>query len=423
MRRPSGRGELAGRAGAATGALTIHLFTAWRMHLIMCRSGITLAMFLICLCPWVLGPECRAEQPVPIRIGATVSLEGKYSEPSLMIRDGYKLWEKQVNEAGGILGRPVELLLYDDRSSEQLAGFLYEKLITEDKVDLVLSPYGTPLTLAAGEVANRHGFMMLACGASGEEIWSRGFKTVFGVYGPATRYFIGLLDIMASNDLHSLAIVYEDSTFNRDVAAGAREWAKRFGLEVSLFKSYGSGKEQFPALLKEVEQTKPDGFILSSYPEDSYVLLDLMKAGGYRPKVLAFAVAAVYPDFYKRAGSIAEGAFGASQWEPDERIPFPGTKKFIDDFLSFTKRLPAYHAGSAYAGCQLLERAVRHCQCLVNTKLAEYIRSLDTVTVIGRFKVDHDGRQTGHNSIIIQWQDGKKEIVSPPSMQTAPPRF
>ncbi len=127
--------------------------------------------------------------------------------------------------------------------------------------------------------------------------------------------------------------------------------------------------------------------------------------------------------FLREAGSIAEGVFGSSQWEPDERIPFPGTKRFIADFRSFTNRLPSYHSGSGYASCQLMERAVRHCECLDQARIADFIRSLDTVTVVGRFKVGLDGKQTGHNSIIIQWQNGKKEIVFPANMQTAPPRI
>jgi branched-chain amino acid transport system substrate-binding protein len=378
---------------------------------------------LLCLNIHVFRSTACCAQATPIRIGATVSLTGKYSQPSSMMRDSFKLWEKQVNERGGLLGRRVEFLFRDDQSCEQMVGTLYEKLITEDKVDLVLPPYGTPLTLVASEVSELHGFVMLACAASGDAIWNRGYKRVFGIYGPAKRYFIGLLHIMASNGLSSLALLFENSSFSVDMAAGSREWAERLGLKVSVYKSYASGEEELPGLAKEVMEAKPDGLIVACYPEDTYLLLDLMKKWNYRPKVMGFSVAAALPDFYLRAGAIAEGVFGASQWEPDERMPFPGTKKFTSDFRNFTGRLPSYHAGSAYAGCQILEKAINHCRCLDQAKIAEYIGSLDTVTVIGRFRVDHDGRQIGHNSITIQWQEGEKEIVFPLNMQTMPPRL
>jgi len=165
----------------------------------------TLKNIIIILCCLYLAPvSVSGAETKPVRIGATVSLEGKYSEPSAMIQGGYKLWESQVNKRGGLLGRPVQLILYDDKSDVKLVGQLYEKLIKEDKVDFVFSPYGTPLTLVASEVSEKHGYVMLVSGASGEKIWERGYKNVFGMYATADRYFIGLLDLMAAMALSPL---------------------------------------------------------------------------------------------------------------------------------------------------------------------------------------------------------------------------
>lgn len=359
----------------------------------------------------------------PIRIGATVSLDGKYREPSAMIQSGYKLWESQVNQRGGLLGRPVKLILYNDKSDEKLVRQFYEKLITEDKVDLVLSPYGTPLTLVASEVSESHDYVMLACGASGEKMWERGYRHVFGMYALAKRYFIGLLDLMARKGFESVAILYENTSFNLDVATGTESWAKRFGLKVTFSKGYQSEKKDLPMLLTEVRAVNPDGIILSAYPADGYELLHLMEQTKYRPKVVGLTIAPVHPDFQKKAGNMAEGVFGPSQWEPDERIPFPGTKSFIKDFIAFTENMPSYHAGSAYASCQIIEKAITHANSIDHQKIRDFISALDTVTVIGRFKVDHFGKQIGHNPILIQWQNGEKQIVYPTKMQTAPPKF
>jgi len=149
----------------------------------------------------------------------------------------------------------------------------------------------------------------------------------------------------------------------------------------------------------------------------------LMEEAKYRPKVVGITIAPSYPDFQKIAGNMAEGVFGPSQWEPDERIPFPGTKNFIRDYKSFTDILPSYHAGSSYASCQIIEKAIILKNSFAQKKIRDFISSLDTVTVIGRFKVDHTGKQIGHNSILIQWQNGEKQIVYPTKMQTAPPKF
>ena len=131
---------------------------------------ISIAMFL------TIPSFTRGAESKPILIGATVSLEGKYSEPSFMIRNAFRLWEQEVNIRGGLLGRPVKLILYDDKSQKKRVRQLYKKLIMEEKVDLVFSPYGTPLTLVASEVSERNKMVMLACAASGEQIWEPKYK-------------------------------------------------------------------------------------------------------------------------------------------------------------------------------------------------------------------------------------------------------
>ena len=361
--------------------------------------------------------------PEPILIGATVSLEGKYSEPSFMIRNAFRLWEQEVNTRGGLLGRPVKLILYDDKSQKKRVRQLYKKLFIEEKVDLVFSPYGTPLTLEASTVSEKHQRVMLACAASGEQIWERQYQYVFGVYALAKRYFIGLLDLMAREGLENVAILYEDSPFHKDVAAGTAFWAKRFGIDVTLKKSFTNAAREFPELLATTIEGNVNGLIFSAYPPECYQFLDLLKKTKYRPKVLGMTIAPIHPDFYKKAGKIAEGVFSPSQWEPDERIPFPGTKKFIERFVAYAKKVPSYHAGSAYAASQILESAITQTKSLNHDKIRDYIRAMDSVTVIGRFKVDHKGKQIGHNPIMIQWQKGEKEIVYPTKMQTASARF
>ncbi|MBC8439778.1 MAG: ABC transporter substrate-binding protein, partial [Deltaproteobacteria bacterium] len=104
-------------------------------------------------------------------------------------------------------------------------------------------------------------------------------------------------------------------------------------------------------------------------------------------------------------------------------IPFPGTKLFIKDFKAFAGVMPSYHAASAYSACQILEKAIIQAQEIDQKKIRNYVSSFDTITIMGRFKVDHTGRQVGHNPILVQWQNGKKEIVYPSKMSTSQPQF
>lgn len=358
-----------------------------------------------------------------LKIGASVSYEGKYRAPSFMIYNALKIWQEQVNRRGGLLGHPVKLMLYDDKSRKALVRKNYEKMIKDEKVDFTFSPYGTPLTLVASEVTEKNRFIMLAAAASGEKIWSRGYRYVFGLYAPAQRYFIGLLDLLARNGFESLSIIHENTAFTRSAAEGAEVWAKRFGMSVVSKEEFADAKQQMPAILQKTMKTNPDALIVCAYPDEGHEWLRLMKETGYRPKAIGMTIAPVLSDFPARAGEMAEGVFAPSQWEPDERIPFPGTIDFIHDFKQATGKLPSYHAGSAYSACQILERAVNATQSLDQKKIRDFISTLDTVGVIGRFKVDNTGKQIGHNPLIIQWQGKKKEIVYPTNMQTAPPRF
>jgi branched-chain amino acid transport system substrate-binding protein len=385
-------------------------------HRLIC---ILLVYGLLFICVWANATDLS-----PVRIGATVSLEGAYREPSLMIKKSFQLWQQEVNQRGGLLGRKVELLLLNDKSRKDLAGQLYAQLVNEVKVDLLFSPYGTPLTLAASEVSEEHKYLMLACGASSESIWNRGHRYVLGVYALANRYFIGLLDLMSRNGHRRVSLIYDDgSPFNQDVAAGVRKWAKRFRIKIPYDRAYQDGEKNLPLIVSELKSAKIDRVIMAAYSPDCYRLLDEMQKQKYKPQVMGMTIAPIHPDFWQKAGEMAKNVFAPSQWEPSERIPFPGTKKFVKSFKKFTGELPSYHAGSAYAACQLIEEAVNNTNSLDNSKLRDYIAALNTVTVIGRFKVDPSGRQIGHNPITIQWQQGKKEIVWPTKMQTAKPQI
>ena len=389
----------------------------------MAIGGLRIIIVLILALSLPIRSFAQDVESKPILIGATVSLVGKYSEPSFMIRKAFRLWEQEVNGRGGLLGRPVKLILYNDKSQKELVRKLYTKLIVQDKVDLVFSPYGTPLTLLASEVSEQNKMVMLACAASGEKIWKRGYNYVFGVYALAKRYFIGFLDLMAREGLDTVAIIYENSPFHIDVASGTESWSKRFGLNIAFKKPFANAETDLPNVLKQAIKVNADGLIISAYPPDGYRSLHLMKKAQYQVKALGITIIPTHPDFYKQAGNIAEGVFGPSQWEPDERIPFPGTQKFIEKFSAYANKTPSYHAGSAYAACQILERAIVHTKSLDHDKIRDHIRALDTVTVIGRFKVNHEGKQVGHNPILVQWQNKKKEIVYPTKMQTKSARF
>lgn len=358
-----------------------------------------------------------------LKIGATLSLSGPYREPSAMIKRGYELWVRNLNTRGGLLGRPVELIVLDDKSDPELTRRGYRRLLEEYGVELVLSPYSTPLTTAASEVTEEAGYVMIASGAAGRSIWNRGYDYIFGIYATADRFFIGFLDLVARQGLERVGILHETNPFNRDAALGAAEWAGKFGLTISGQMGFYPSSFADSEYIQRLKECETEVLVVCSYPDVGYVVLEEMTASDWRPAAVAMTITAIHPEFHDRAGSTAEGIFAPSQWEPMERIPFPGNSAFIENFRSTYRMDPSYHAASAYATGQILERAVRHTGGLDHERIRRFILSLDTVTIIGRFKVDAAGKQVGHNPLIIQWQDGRKEIVYPRLLQTASPRF
>jgi branched-chain amino acid transport system substrate-binding protein len=358
-----------------------------------------------------------------IRVGATLSLTGDYAEPSEMMYRAYRLWESQINSRGGLLGRRVELIIRDDRSDPFIAAEEYRKMIDDEGIELVLSPYSTPITAAVSEITEKRSMPMIAAGASGDILWDRGFDYLFGMYSMAHSYFIGFIDLFAREGLNGISIFYEDNAFNRDAAAGSLEWAVKMGVDVLGSRIISSDSAVIADAVAAYTARPGDGIIICAYPDAAYGILAQLEEKGVRPRAVAITIIPVHPDFSLKAGSAAEGVFGPSQWEPMERIPFPGTREFIRDFTTYTGKAPSYHAGSAYSACQIISQAVTAVGRVDRQAIRDYISDLDTVTVIGHFKNDRQGRQVGHTPLLIQWQNGRKEIVYPRSMKTADPVF
>jgi branched-chain amino acid transport system substrate-binding protein len=158
----------------------------------------------------------------PVRIGVSLGLSGRYEKLAAMQQRGYLLWERHVNEAGGLLGRPVQMIYKDDESSPPKAAELYEKLINDDRVHLLFGPYSSGITAAVAPVTEAARYPLLAVGAASDAIWQQGYRYIFGIYTPASRYTIGMLNLALLNDLLNVAIVRADDAFSTSAGEGAR---------------------------------------------------------------------------------------------------------------------------------------------------------------------------------------------------------
>ena len=175
----------------------------------------------------VLAPTTVRAEPKEVVVGGAISQTGRYAEPAGRQVNSIKLWVDEVNARGGLLGRKIKLVLLDDKSDTQTAIKLYEKLITEDKVDVLLAPYSSGITEAVANVNERYKMPFVAYGASSSPIWEKGRKYIFNIVAVAEDYQKGALHLAKQIGVKKVAIIGEDSLFPRQSGKGAKDWARQ----------------------------------------------------------------------------------------------------------------------------------------------------------------------------------------------------
>lgn len=358
-----------------------------------------------------------AVQAADVVVGTSVALTGKYARTGQEQLQGFQMWIEEVNSRGGLLGRKVALKYYDDESKPETGAKLYEKLITDDKVDLLIGPYSSDVTMAASTVAEKHNFPMVSSGASASEIWERGYKNTFGLYTLAELYMDQILEFGKSKGLKKVALIYENTAFPRGVANGVRSKAKALGMKIVYDEEYGKASTDFTSTIIKIKAKKPDMVIGGSYLPDSTAFMRQAKENRLYAKVFAFAVGPGLPDFGKNLGLDAEGVMGNTQWEPT--LQLPGAREFSAKYKAKYGHEPGYHAGGGYGAGYVLEEAVKKAGSTERDKVRETLYALDTVNAFGRFKVDKTGKQVGKPAYAVQWLNGERHIVFPTDAATA----
>ncbi|MGB1142271.1 MAG: amino acid ABC transporter substrate-binding protein, partial [Halioglobus sp.] len=279
---------------------------------------------LLLLCSLLLLPLSGwADSPETIRIGTTQSLSGHFEEFGTEQLKGLQMWVSDVNSRGALLGRPVELVYHDDRSRSAGAADGFTRLIEKDGVDLLVGPYSSALTLASSVVAEAHGIPMVATAASAEEIWSRGLDNVFGIDTPANNYLTGI-NIARNNGARTAAILYKDTEFTTEVAAGVRRNAADGDINLLLDESYPPPQRNFDDLAQRLKSLDPDVIVGLSYLEDSIAIVQALKKAGVKPRMLIFTVGPALREFGDALGEDAEGITGVVQWL--RSVPKPGAQ-------------------------------------------------------------------------------------------------
>ena len=370
-----------------------------------------------------------------IKVGMVASLTGQFSGQGRQALQGVVAWAGAANEAGGIFVRslrtrlPVTFIHYDDRSEPRTAGEMTERLIVDDRVDILLGPYSSVLTMSAAAVAEAHRRVLWNHGGASDEIHRRGFRWTVGILTPASRYLLGVIDVARELAPGSsrLAVIRSDrGTFPEAVASGAESYALQEGFRVVFKHRYRPPASDFSSILTEMGTSEPDVFLGVGRIQDDLLLARQLADMGSRAKVVALVVAGI-SQFGSELGSRAAGFMGPSQWEPEAGYaPDYGlsTVELAERFDAFGPMGGDYALAQAYAGGLVAQRCVEEAGTLDNDALRQVADRLDFTTFYGRFKLEPEtGLQVGRSVVIVQWQRGRKVVVWPRELRQAEPNL
>ncbi|OGO67199.1 MAG: hypothetical protein A2Z37_16610, partial [Chloroflexi bacterium RBG_19FT_COMBO_62_14] len=361
----------------------------------------------------------------PIKIAASLPLTGDFSEPGTAAKLGYELWVEQVNNAGGLLGRPVELTLYDNASDPDTAVADYERLITQDKVDLVVGPFSSRLVIPTSEVAAKYGYAFPEPAGGAPGVFDRGLTNIFFAQPapgadqaiPFADYILGLPEDVRPK---TFAVVSMDDPFNLGVVEAAETLLTAGGMTSVLKEIYPPDTKDFSSIAAKVADLDPDLILGGTIFEDTVGQIQAYVQAGYQPRGAFFTTGPSLPKEFREAlGPATEGVFSAISWfeasatETNPEFVAAFHEKFGEDPI-------AEDSANAYTVGQILQQAVENTQSIDNAQLIDEMHAATFKTVVGPLSFDEVGRPKG-SFMILQWRGDSYLIVYPEFAMQADP--
>ena len=380
----------------------------------------------------LLGASLGA-QAQTLRIGAPLALTGSLADEGRKQQVAYDMWLKRINAAGGIVigGRKhrVELVTYDYQTNEQRASQIAEKLITQDKVDVLTAPFGSGHTKVVAGVAERYGVPVVASVASSESVFNQGYRFLFGTLAPNAGLTNALAGVVTRQlpATRRVAVLGREDVFPKSMAASMVDAARRAGLEVIYNELYPVGAMDLSAPLSTIRSLKPDWIFVSGYTRDLVLARKQMADLGVTAPVITMITGPAYREFAEALGPLAENVTSATWWSP--AVPYRGddvfgsTQAFVDDFHARgEKGEPDYVHASAAAAMIAIQKAAEKANTLDKTKLRDALASLELRTFYGTIDFTGNGMNAARELPIIQVQGGKAVVLFPDAIRQAPLR-
>jgi len=359
----------------------------------------------------------QAADSGPVRIGVALSQTGDLADSAGHYFRGLDLWRKQANAAGGLLSRSIEFVTYDDRSDPATSARLYERLITNDKVDLLVSSLGSAATATASAVAEKHKRLFINAGGAAEKIQQRGFRYVFQTAARTQAYQEQVEPMARHYGFKTFAWVSRDFPASRDAGRDLEAIVGRLGAKIVLNSYFPQGTVDYSSLIAQARQLDPDVWFSSAYPNEAIEMVRQFRAVDYLPR-LFLCNGVAQDDFARAAGKDGEEAAGTSVYEPV--LKTPGNAEFVAAFRAAYGYDPGYYAAFGYVGGTVISAAVAAAGSLDQEKLRTILTTLKLDTVMGRHEVDpKTGTQIGVSGLLVQMLRGKREVIWPEAIRTA----
>ena len=391
------------------------------------RSVSATAVLLATLFFAFLSHGIAAPANESIRLGYSIALTGVNSAAAQSVVESYAVWEEIVNKRGGIYVKeygkklPVKMVYYDDQSDPGTAVRIYEKLLTQDKVDLLLPPWGTPTHFAVAPLAQKYKVPIVGGTAASvklRELRNEWFWFVSWMPDSQER---AIVDLLKDLKVKSAAVAYVQEIFPKENLQFLEPYLREAGISTILLKDYPVAEKDLKTLLSQIKATNPDAVICLSYPPDTMTIVTQAQEVGLNPKFMFGLVGPGMLVFKPKFGPAVEGISTMGNWTP--RMKAYGNREFVQAYETKYKQSPdPLDSVLGYVPCQIMEQAIEKVGSLDRQKLRECIASSEFQSIQGpvKFKGSENAAAVAG---VLQWQKGAMEIIWPKSIATAAPIY
>jgi len=369
-------------------------------------------------CAFFLASTTATQAGEPLKIGYSMSLTGGLAANGRSALLAHKIWEEDTNATGGLLGRPVKLIYYDDQTNPATVPDIYVKLLDVDKVDLIIGPYATNLQAPAMPIAMQRKKVfigLLGTAVNSTFNYSNYFSIAPNGPEPKRSYTKGFVDLAVrqSPRPQTVAIVAADGEFALNSAEGVRENVKAGGLTVVYDRRYPSATSDLVPVVRAIAETNPDLVIVCSYPPDSVAMVRAVNEANFKPKMIGGAMVDLQSTAIKaRLGPLLNGWTNYDVWLPVPKMLFAGVDELMKKYQAHAAvegvdALGYYMVPWSYAQLQVLQQAVTATQSLDDARLGDYIRANTFKTVVGDVKFGSDGELAQSRVLQVQFRNVK----------------